>query len=310
MAITFVICTYNRAFILEECLQSVFQQIGELEHYEVLVVDNNSTDETQKLVREMQSEYPVLRLVLEKQIGLSHARNRAMIDGVGEWLVYIDDDARLGKGYVERLLSLIESQKYDCLGGMYYAWFRFGKPKWLPKNFGNKELIRESAGRIDGNNGWLSGGNMAIRKKVLKELGGFLPELGMAGEKAGYGEENYLQEQLLKKGYTIGFDPELIIEHAVLPHKLRLSWHLKNKYVMGKYSRALSNEKKVGKTLFMIFKSLAGGIFKRLPQSTFKLLSRKNYYYQNLLIDVFAPTLWFLGYFRGIKKTDKKHDGG
>lgn len=295
MKITFVICTYNRAFILKDCLESIFFQIKNSDSCEVLVIDNHSIDNTREVVNQLTKLYPNLRLVPEKQIGLSYARNRAMQDGVGEWLVYIDDDAKLQPGYFKQLQKIIERKQYDCFGGMYYAWFPFGKPKWLPEGFGDKELIQQEAGPIDGTKGWLSGGNMAIKKEVLRSIGGFQVDLGMTGGKIAYGEETFLQQQLLKKGYCIGFDPQLVIDHAVMSHKLRLSWHLKNSYAKGRYSVSFSTQITTFTAIFYVLKSIVAGLLKRLPKALFKLATNRTYYVQQAVIEVSNPSLWYWG---------------
>lgn len=303
MKLSVVICTHNRAAILQQCMDSILLQLIPQEYYEVIIIDNNSTDKTAALVQTYCAKYPNVQYFFESKQGLSHARNRGYQVAQSEWAVYIDDDAKVRPDYLSRALAIIQKEHFDCFGGMYYAWFLFGKPNWLPEGFGDKELVRADLGLIDGRTGWLSGGNMAVKKKVLEAVGGFDPDFGMKGQTIAYGEENDLQQKLLDRGYKIGFDPDLIIDHAVLPHKLKIGWHLKNSYARGKYSRALSNQDTDLKSFFMIFKSFLGTLFKQLPKSLFKFFTNKDYALEHLVLDVCIPPLWYIGFFKGIKKS-------
>lgn len=288
--ITFAVCTYNRASIIVECLNSILLEVGVNYNAEILVVDNNSTDNTLEVVQSISSKEINLRIIKEKKQGLSYARNRAAEEALGEWVVYIDDDAKLRPGYFEELEKVIELNQFDCFGGTYYAWFPFGTKKWLPENFGTKRWIRKDTGLIDRNGDLLSGGNLAVKKSILLSSGGFDGALGMKGQKVGYGEEDAFQIKLMDAGYKIGFVPDLIIDHAVMPHKLSLSWHLQSAKIQGKVNEQLLIKKSGFLKKFLAFNmSLIGLFIKRLPHSTWKLITTKEYYWQNMYLDLFRP---------------------
>ncbi len=258
---------------------------------ETLVIDNASTDDTQSVATKLPVQYH-----LEPTIGLSHARNRGAKEAKGEWLCYIDDDARLHPGYIERALWVIENFDFDCFGGMYYAWYPFGKPKWIDNDFGTKIPLRETVGPIDVPE--LSGGNFLIKKEVLEKAGGFPVDYGMAGDKISYGEEDYLQRRLLEMGYKLGFDPELKIDHAVMLHKLKLGWHLKSWFAHGRDGQRFSKEHKLFAIFFLFLRSFFGGILK-IPICTLKWVFSKDYFWQNLVWDVGSPVLFRLGQLKG-----------
>lgn len=293
---TIAVCTFNRAPILTKCIASILDQLDELCSFEILIIDNNSTDNTSSLVRSLATNNPTLRLVREQKQGLSHARNRAYQEAKTKWIVYIDDDAKLKHGYCHQLIKLIQREDFDCFGGLYTAWYFYGKPPWLPDDFGNKKSLRPSIGLIDGSQGWLSGGNFAIKKAILEEIGGFNPELGMSGLKTGYGEEDYVQKIIFEQGYKIGFDPNLIIEHAVMPHKLKLSWHLKSSFFRGKSIEQMRSVKSgVPYSALELSRGIIGLFLKRLPKAIWFLFRRKEYYWQNLVLDSLNPIYKSLG---------------
>ena len=244
MKVSVVICTYNRSDILKECLQSLVNQTIDSSFFEVIIVDNNSTDDTQNTIFPFTSKHAHFKSIFEETIGLSHARNSGFKAAKTDWISYIDDDAKVQPNYIERILWIIENYDFDCFGGMFYAWYFYGKPKWLTKEFGNMTFLRDGIGLIDGTKGWLCGGNFAFKKEVLIEIGGFDNNFGMSGNKLGYGEDDYIQQVLIDKTYKIGFDPDLVVYHAVLPHKFKLSWHLQSAYQLGQTKEQLMRNKR------------------------------------------------------------------
>lgn len=296
MKISFIICTYNRALILKENLLHIIDQANSIGGIEILIVDNNSSDSTSDEVKKIQSVFSNLKYVKENEIGLSHARNNGASVAIGEWLCYIDDDARLHSNYIERALWVTNNFDFDCFGGTYLGWFRFGKPKWIHKDFGTKILLRDTIGLIS--NPELSGNNFLIKRAILKRLGGFPTDYGMNGYTTAYAEENVVQVNLLKAGYKLGFDPELKIDHAVLPHKLKLSWHLKSWYARGRDGQRFAKQHTLSEICGLTLRSFAGSILK-FPYCTFKLFFRSNYFWQNLVWDLVSPLLFRFGQLKG-----------
>lgn len=231
------------------------------------------------------------RCFVEPSIGLSIARNRGAEEAKGEWLCYIDDDARLQAGYIDRALWVIENFDFDCFGGMYYAWHLFEKPKWMNDNFGTKTPLRETVGGIEASK--LSGGNFLIKKEILKRVNGFPTNFGMTGRKLAYGEENVVQVRLLERGYKLGFDPELKVDHAVLSHKLKLWWQLKNEFAHGR-DRFMVSPLPLTDILINYLRSMYG-ILKRLPVCLTKVFFYKEYYWQNFMMDCFSNLAYNTG---------------
>ena len=120
--LTIVICTYNRAHILPEALESLLRQTVSPEDYYLLIIDNNSTDNTQEVLIPFKERFPYMRIVMEYNQGLSHARNRALKECQTEWLAFLDDDAKAHPDWVETILQTIEKGDFDGFGGPFYAW--------------------------------------------------------------------------------------------------------------------------------------------------------------------------------------------
>jgi glycosyltransferase involved in cell wall biosynthesis len=227
--LTIAICTRNRATLLSECLSALHEQVAEMTEMQLLVVDNGSTDDTAQLVAGFRERFPMMRLVVEEDIGLSHARNRALSESACDWIAFLDDDARPLAGYVARLRYLVGKDMFDSVGGVYLPWYRDGRKAWFRDAYGSNASVIKHFGAlpVDRN---ASGGNWLLRRSAALAVGGFRPDLGMAGGRIGYGEETRLQIELRRRGYRVGGDPDLVVEHLVpmrkqsLLHLMRSAW--------------------------------------------------------------------------------------
>ena len=112
-AISVIVCTYNGEKVLPDCLISLANQNIDKRLYEVIVVDNNSNDNTQKVVKEIMQEHSNFRLLFKREQGLGHARNLGFNRAKAEYVAYIDDDARTPQDWLEKSLRIIEEKKPD-----------------------------------------------------------------------------------------------------------------------------------------------------------------------------------------------------
>jgi glycosyltransferase involved in cell wall biosynthesis len=293
--VSIIICTHNRADILSYCLNSFVNQTASQNLFEVIVVDNKSTDSTKQTALSFSKKIRNLRYVFEEQIGLSHARNRGFREAKYEWVSYVDDDAKAYANYVERAIWVINTCAFDCFGGRFFPWYLESKPKWLPNDFGEFPLLQKEIGILT-NNKDVAGGVIVFKKAVLFEVNGFPSTLGMSGNVVGYGEENWVQNELRKRSYTIGFDPELKIDHLVASYKFTLKWHFRRQYAKGKASGLLNSGKRNNGFVSVIW--ALGVTFKECFVNCIKFISKPKYYYQNYLLDSFGYLVRTIGYLK------------
>lgn len=300
MKLSIVICTYNRAFIVTECIDSLLHQSASTELYEIIIVNNNSTDATPQIAESYARKYDHIRTVTETEQGLSHARNRGVVEAKGEWVAYLDDDAKAAPNWIERILYIVDHYPFDCFGGIYLPWYRDGKPRWYKDEYGSNTHIYDKTGILP-QNCYFSGGNSVFRKAMLQAADGFSGKLGMKGKKIFYGEENLMQLNLRQLGHTIGFDPELIIYHYVPFYKQSVFWFYKSAYQSGA-AGWITYKKRVSPRL--LFVNLAAiFLFPLLyaPKNFLKLFQNE-YYFQNFMIDTFRRSASTLGRFvEGVK---------
>jgi len=233
LQLSIIVCTYNRADLLRDVLQSLTCQTAPSTAYDVLVVNNNSSDSTQQIAQDFSSRFANFYVVVEPKQGLSHARNRGFKEAKTEWVAYLDDDARAHPDFVERVMHTAENFLFDCFGGVYLPWYKCGRPKWFRDEYATNGRLLDEVGVLK--KGEISGGVSAFKKSVLEQLGGFPSTLGMCGNKIAYGEETLLQLRMREKGFVIGFDPEMLVDHVVSRPKMTVRWLLKSSYYHGFY---------------------------------------------------------------------------
>ena len=230
--ITVVLCTYNRSLLLADALSALVQQ-RHAPPYEVVVVDNNSTDDTREIVTRFVPE-GIVRYTAEPLQGLSHARNRGIATATADIIAFTDDDVRANPDWVVSIArAFAENPDVDMVGGRVEPEWEADPPPWLPEA-GDAPLALLDYGtvpfRIDPMEPrCLIGANMAIRRRALQRVGGFSPRLQRVGEGIGSTEDHELQTRLLGSGASALYDPR-IAARAVVPRE-RLSkryhraWH-------------------------------------------------------------------------------------
>jgi glycosyltransferase involved in cell wall biosynthesis len=286
--VSIIICTYNRASILQHCLQALLQQTVTPNNVEVIVVDNLSTDNTKAVITSFQNQIIEVRYEVATVQGSSAARNKGVAVSKFNWVCFLDDDAKPHPDFVERLFYIKNNYSFDGFGGMFYPWYIQPKPKWLPIQYGAMPQLLPQVGPLTGK-ATVAGGICAFNKQKIIEVGLFPTEVGMKGNKQGYAEEDVLQLNLLKNGGIIGFDPLWKIDHLVAPYKYKVSWHLQRSFAKGRdYQLTKAFEPlPFGKRCSLLFRTLL-----QIPYLMVRflpaLLFKKNYYWQNYCLHVLS----------------------
>lgn len=218
--ISFIICTYNRDVYIRQALEAVAQQTCDPALYELLLIDNCSTDNTALIAHEFATRFPVIRYhyFLEEQQGLSHARNRGIKEAKGEILVYLDDDAFIGKEFALELLKFYDARpEIVCTGGKTIPQFENGKPTWMSPflmplvaavDMGDKPKLFPF-------NRFPIGANMAIRRSMIDEVGLFDVNLGRKGKNLQGGEEKDIFNRIRAKGKQLWYLPTTVAHHVI-----------------------------------------------------------------------------------------------
>lgn len=222
LAVSVIVCTFNREAFLPGVLESLARQTADPARYEIVIVNNNSTDGTDRLCRGFIVSHPELNTtyVTELQQGVSHARNRGIAEAKGLLLTYIDDDARATPELVEKVSAFF--QRYGdaaAVGGRVLAVFEGDRPGWLNRFSASTFFSHYDRGdrpfRYTRRNGYPFGCNMSFRAEVLRRGDGFDPALGRRGKDAIGGEEKELLCRLIERDAPVYYDPELVVFHRI-----------------------------------------------------------------------------------------------
>lgn len=228
--LSIIICTLNRWKLLSSLLETLITDYNESSlPLEIIVVDNGSKDQTSDVVRQFSSSMP-LKYIVEPKTGLSRARNTGSNIASGKYLIYIDDDCRVPRGWLNAWAEGVKRWPDAAFfGGPITARFEKGEPKWADlENYGfifchNTPSLSEGP-YPPRNFPW--GASMAIRKNILDKIGGFNTDLGLSGKKMISGEETDLFKKAIISGEYGVYLPDTKILHMIEPDRatLRYAW--------------------------------------------------------------------------------------
>lgn len=230
LGISIIICCYNSANRISETLQYIVKQrVSSHIKWEVIIVDNNSIDETSTFAfsewSKHQSDIP-FKVVLEKKQGLAAARHRGVQESKFEFLLFCDDDNWLSENYISTAFEIMNSNhQIGILGGRGEAVSTLTTdfPKWfaaVENSYAVGRPLRESGDAT--NRKYLWGAGIVIRKKLYFEAHKNNPSLliGRKGEDLSSGEDAELCARAILLGYSLYYDEQLYFKHFILPERL------------------------------------------------------------------------------------------
>lgn len=206
MSISIIIPSYNQAQYLEDCLESAYNQT--VPPFEIIVVDDGSTDNSLEIARRYEfAEFPGIespvRVISQVNKGLASARNTAIMNAKGEYILPLDADDMLLENAVERITQEIQRTNADIIAPSFRE-FGLGNREVILGNFTMEDL--KQANRL----GYFS----AIRRSALLEVGGYNPKMK-------YGFEDYdIWFDLFKRGKTMTVIPEVLVMYRVKEHSM------------------------------------------------------------------------------------------
>lgn len=224
------LCTHNHANRLSRTLRDLRTLAAPQRPWELIVVDNGCTDGSPQLLADTSWHPPGVgvRVVREAALGLSHARNRAIAEACGQYVLFFDDDETPDPQWLAAHEAAMVEHSPDASGGRIEVVFEGSRPAWLAD-----ELLG-FLGKLDhGVATWLTqgstpfyGGNFAIRRGLVLEVGHFDTALGRRGAANNGGEDTEFYRRLLTSGRKIRWVPDAVIYHRVEVEKLRRRYFL------------------------------------------------------------------------------------
>jgi len=277
MLFSVVICSYNRRDHLVASIESVLAQSLDTDAYEVVVVDNRSTDDTADAVATLVAAHPNVRYLYEERQGLAVARNTGWHAAQGTYVAFLDDDARAATNWLETARDLIAEhpRNLHCVGGPIHPFYTSPTPDWWLDSY--EVRTRGDALRHLREGEAFSGSNMIWRRSSLQTYGGFDSTAGMVGSELGMGEETALFRRVWagETSPVFLYSPDLRVYHWVPPEKMTMRYILKRASANGQFEArfALSQHPGIAGRL-----RLVGGTVRTLAVEIPTVLLKRRHY--------------------------------
>lgn len=239
-----IIPSRDRAALLQRALLSLGGQSLPQDQFEVLVIDNGSSDDTAAVAAAMQSQSPNVRYFLEPRPGLHAGRHRGLKEAAGDVLVFADDDIRATPDWLAAIAENFEDPAVVMAGGNNYPDFLVPPPAWLERlwrqpSLGGQAISMLSVlslpeGRREISPLLVWGCNFSIRRQVLLDAGGFHPD-AMPLELIRFrGDgETHVSSHVAARGLRCVFDSRASVHHAVPAERMTLEYFRKRAYNQG-----------------------------------------------------------------------------
>jgi glycosyltransferase involved in cell wall biosynthesis len=232
MDLSLIVCTYNRSQSLAKTLESIARQVIHRSiRWEIVVVDNNSTDRTREVVHDFSRKWPGrFRHVLEERQGLSFARNTGIRESQGDVLAFTDDDVTMEPDWLWHLTSNLHSREWAGSGGRIIPVWAKPLPSWLSTDDLHTlgPFVAFDAGTEGGAlNRPPYGANMAFRREAFQKYGGFRTDLGRSGTNLFGREDIEFGNRLLAAGEHLRYEPLAVVFHPASESRMTQSFVLR-----------------------------------------------------------------------------------
>ena len=250
--LSIIICTYNRDKYIYNVLKSIAENDFSRTGYEIVLVNNNSTDNTESECQRFQQDFPDIgfHYCVERNQGLSYARNRGIQESKGDILIYVDDDALVNKEYLQTYADFFaKNPGIAAAGGPIIPQYETAEPAWMShytRQLITGKLYLGEKEREFPKSAFPGGGNAAYRKEVFDKIGLFNVELGRKGNSLIGAEEKDLFDKMTTIGIRFFYLPTAILYHIIPEKKLTQDYFNRLTYSIGvsERYRTLSISKK------------------------------------------------------------------
>jgi glycosyltransferase involved in cell wall biosynthesis len=229
--ISVIICTYNRCDLLKKAIESLLSQDCGGLRYELLIVDNHSSDATRQICETFvtRQEVPV-RYLFEPEQGVSFARNTGIREAKAPILAFSDDDVCVRRDWLAAIKRAFDEHKEIVgVGGKVLPLWQEAAPLWLTRrhwmplalqDYGDRPLLIGAEKPL-----CLITANLALRREVFERIGLFSPTLQRVKNGIGSMEDHELHRRLWNAGYQEIYIPEVVVEAVVQPERLTREYH-------------------------------------------------------------------------------------
>lgn len=222
--ISVIIPAYNRGNVISKTINSFVNQSLSKDNYEIIIVDNNSTDNTREIVKEIIqfNKFPKIRYILETRQGAHWARNRGAKEAKNEIFYFTDDDMEADKDLLAEILKVFNlGYNIGSATGVILPKFEIQPPKWILKHCCNSILSLNSSKDdlvISSDDIGIFSDHQAVIREVFFRAGGFNPD---KVKKAWIGDGGTgFNKNIKKLNYKFAFTAKSIIYHLIPKERL------------------------------------------------------------------------------------------
>jgi cellulose synthase/poly-beta-1,6-N-acetylglucosamine synthase-like glycosyltransferase len=214
--ISIIIPAYNAEKTIAQCIHSLLHQTEPQENYEIIVVNDGSTDRTEELLKSLGIKY-----CSQINQGPAAARNKGVALAQGDIILFTDSDCVAERNWIREMTAPFKNPKIAGVKGRYQSTQKGIIPRFVQLEFEERYRLLEKYNYIDFVDTYSAG----FRKEVFLAVGGFDPSFPQANN-----EDVDLSYRLAQKGYTMVYNPKAIIYHQ---HPKTLSNYLRIKFWRG-----------------------------------------------------------------------------
>lgn len=226
-----IISSYNRGNMLRSLLESLVRQEACGVEFELLVVDNNSTDNTREIVESFVERYPrLVKYLFEERQGVSYGRNTGIRASRAPLLAFVDDDVQVTSNWVATIKRAFDDYPEAAyLGGKVLPAWKVAMPLWLTRNhwaplaiqdYGDRPFLIPSANRV-----CLIGASLAFRRSPLEAIGMFSPDLQRVKDGIGSMEDLEIQLRAWQTGQRGLYFPDMLVTAEIPDDRLTKEYH-------------------------------------------------------------------------------------
>jgi glycosyltransferase involved in cell wall biosynthesis len=301
LKITVVLCTYNRCQSLAKALESVAaSQLPDTVEWEVVVVDNHSTDQTREVVEAFCRRYPGrFRYLYEQQQGLSFARNAGVRQARGEIIAFTDDDLTVEPTWLWSLTGALGNGEWAGAGGRILPSEVFSLPPWLALDGPYGLAGPLYAGFDMGDHAHEldrppHGACMAFRKSAFDKYGDFRTDLGASPGSALGNEDTEFGRRLMVGGERLRYEPSAVVYHQISKNRVSKEFFLNWWFDFGRAQVREAGKRPAIWGIPRHYITIPNVILTHLPKRTFHwlvALSPQKRFYRKCMVCIVAGWL-------------------